>query len=158
MGANWSDTPEEPLPEGEAREELEEVREELEEVREELEDSHLYDVAVATGELPKDVEESEEKEMGEDEEYQYRLNHLQEKYGKSFESNHHGHSMPHESMHHKHAVTHEDMKDPLIMLMKIEPHALDLLLRPHTYIKGTMVGKEAKIPLKLHKLSSLRCG
>ena len=136
------------MPEGDSGEELEEVREELEEVREELQDSQLYDVVVATGELPKDREVSEEEQMGEDEEYQYRLNHLQEKYGKSFESSRHGHSMPHESMHHEHAVTHEDMKNPLIMLMKIEPHALDLLLRPHTYIKGTMVGQEAIIQPK----------
>merc|ERR1711981_1053303 len=34
---------------------------------------------------------------------------------------------------------HGKMEDPLIMLMKIEPHALDLLVRPRIFVPGTMV-------------------
>jgi len=75
-----------------------------------------------------DMEEVEEKETEGDEDAQYRmrLDELQRKYGKDKDAT-------------RNVENHGNMKDPLIMLMKIEPHALDLLVRPRVFVEGTMV-------------------
>lgn len=80
--------------------------------------SQLYEVVTAGAAL------NEKKEKDEDDEQQYerRLEELRQKYGRGEEEPQQG-----------------KMTDPLIMLMKIEPHALDLLVRPRNFVPGTMV-------------------
>lgn len=109
-------------------------------------DNQLYEVVTAGTDEEVDLAEVDEEETeSEDEKYQNLRDNLQRKYGE------HGHSAAERYDHlehrahpdqHDHPYVHdhmEKMKHPLIMLMKIEPHALDLLVKPHTFIPGTMV-------------------
>merc|ERR1712223_1119560 len=106
--------------------------------------TNLYDVVTDDNEGD-NVEEEEAQEdvvvENEDAAYENRLEELQRKYGSKMsavDSEDFRFSATHE---HPHNYPHNKgrMEDPLIMLMKIEPHALDLLVRPRVFVPGTMV-------------------
>jgi len=122
----------------------EENTEELEAVREHNQNfnAKLYDVVTDDIES-ENLEGVEEEVVVEDEDaaYQNRLAELQRKYGsKMSEVDEEDFRF---SATHEHPNNHlhgsGKMEDPLIMLMKIEPHALDLLVRPRIFVPGTMV-------------------
>jgi len=98
----------------------------------------LYDV------VTDDIESDSIEEEVEDEDaaYQNRLAELQRKYGSKMMSEVEEEDFRF-SASHEHPNNHLQgsgkMEDPLIMLMKIEPHALDLLVRPRIFVPGTMV-------------------
>merc|ERR1712223_50433 len=106
--------------------------------------TNLYDVVTDDNEGD-NVEEEEAQEdvvvENEDAAYENRLEELQRKYGSKMsavDSEDFRFSATHE---HPHNYPHNKgrMEDPLNMLMKIEPHALDLLVRPRVFVPGTMV-------------------
>merc|ERR1712223_2004856 len=106
--------------------------------------TNLYDVVTDDNEGDNvEEEEAQEDVVVEDEDaaYENRLEELQRKYGSKMsavDSEDFRFSATHE---HPHNYPHNKgrMEDPLIMLMKIEPHALDLLVRPRVFVPGTMV-------------------
>jgi len=104
----------------------------------------LYDVVTDDIESDSIEEEEEEEVVVEDEDaaYQNRLAELQRKYGmkkmSEVEEEDFRFSASHEHPN-DHLQGSGKMEDPLIMLMKIEPHALDLLVRPRIFVPGTMV-------------------
>merc|ERR1712223_2137225 len=106
--------------------------------------TNLYDVVTDDNEGDNvEEEEAHEDVVVEDEDaaYENRLEELQRKYGSKMsavDSEDFRFSATHE---HPHNYPHNKgrMEDPLIMLMKIEPHALDLLVRPRVFVPGTMV-------------------
>merc|ERR1712066_733014 len=106
--------------------------------------TNLYDVVTDDKEGDNvEEEEAQEDVVVEDEDaaYENRLEELQRKYGSKMskiDSEDFRFSATHE---HPHNYPHNKgrMEDPLIMLMKIEPHALDLLVRPRVFVPGTMV-------------------
>jgi hypothetical protein len=121
----------------------EEDNEEVEPVREHNQsfNANLYEVV--TDDIESDnVEEEEEEVEDEDAAYHNRLDELQKKYGSKQISEVDVEDFRFSATH-EHPTNHlhgqGKMEDPLIMLMKIEPHALDLLVRPRIFVPGTMV-------------------
>merc|ERR1712059_68514 len=107
-------------------------------------DSELYEVVTSNKEL--DIEPIEENTEEENQKYENLLNELQKKYGESSQKGVENQLKLKElgryyETHHddEHYESHEHLQHPLIMLMKIEPHALDLLVKPRNFIEGTMV-------------------
>merc|ERR1712066_827122 len=106
--------------------------------------TNLYDVVTDDNEGDNLAEEEAQEDVvveDEDAAYENRLEELQRKYGSKMsavDSEDFRFSATHE---HPHNYPHNKgrMEDPLIMLMKIEPHALDLLVRPRVFVPGTMV-------------------
>jgi len=106
--------------------------------------TNLYDVVTDDNEGDNLAEEEAQDDVvveDEDAAYENRLEELQRKYGSKMsavDSEDFRFSATHE---HPHNYPHNKgrMEDPLIMLMKIEPHALDLLVRPRVFVPGTMV-------------------
>jgi len=106
--------------------------------------TNLYDVVTDDNEGDNVAEEEAQDDVvveDEDAAYENRLEELQRKYGSKMsavDSEDFRFSATHE---HPHNYPHNKgrMEDPLIMLMKIEPHALDLLVRPRVFVPGTMV-------------------
>merc|ERR1712066_199684 len=106
--------------------------------------TNLYDVVTDDNEGDNLAEEEAQDDVvveDEDAAYENRLEELQRKYGSkmsAIDSEDFRFSATHE---HPHNYPHNKgrMEDPLIMLMKIEPHALDLLVRPRVFVPGTMV-------------------
>jgi len=127
--------------ETEAQWKAEEDNEEtLEAVREHNQsfNAQLYDVV--TDDLEGDNLEEEVED--EDEAYHNRLDELQKKYGPKQMSEVDAEDFRFSATHehpNNHLHGQGKMEDPLIMLMKIEPHALDLLVRPRIFVPGTMV-------------------
>jgi len=124
--------------------EEEENEETLEAVREQNQsfNAKLYDVVTDNVESDNLEEDVEEEVVDEDAAYQNRLAELQRKYGSKMMSEVEEEDFRF-SASHEHPNDHLQgsgkMEDPLIMLMKIEPHALDLLVRPRIFVPGTMV-------------------
>merc|ERR1712066_545855 len=106
--------------------------------------TNLYDVVTDDKEGDNvEEEEAQEDVVVEDEDaaYENRLEELQRKYGSKMskiDSEDFRFSATHEHPH-NYPPNKGRMEDPLIMLMKIEPHALDLLVRPRVFVPGTMV-------------------
>jgi len=103
--------------------------------------ANLYEVV--TDDIESDNVEEEEVEVeDEDTAYHNRLDELQKKYGSKQISEVDVEDFRFSATH-EHPSNHlhgqGKMEDPLIMLMKIEPHALDLLVRPRIFVPGTMV-------------------
>lgn len=103
--------------------------------------ANLYEVV--TDDIESDNVEEEEVEVeDEDVAYHNRLDELQKKYGSKQISEVDVEDFRFSATH-EHPSNHlhgqGKMEDPLIMLMKIEPHALDLLVRPRIFVPGTMV-------------------
>merc|ERR1712117_662495 len=101
--------------------------------------TNLYDVVTDDNEGDNVAEEEAQDDVVVEDEN--RLEELQRKYGSKMsavDSEDFRFSATHE---HPHNYPHNKgrMEDPLIMLMKIEPHALDLLVRPRVFVPGTMV-------------------
>jgi len=146
VGTQWSDTTTEDNIKNETPgETLEEQT-----TKKEKFDSQLYDVVTVDQGMY--IEPTEEKFNDqiedEDQKYENLLHELQTKYGegRANQQESGGHYDTHYDTHntYEHYLTQrrehtEDMKHPLIMLMKIEPHALDLLVKPRQFERGTMV-------------------
>merc|ERR1711981_1534463 len=99
----------------------------------------LYDVV--TDDIESDNMEEEDEEVEDEDAYHNRLEELQRKYGPKMsdvDAEDFRFSATHEHPS-NYPYGHGKMEDPLIMLMKIEPHALDLLVRPRIFVPGTMV-------------------
>lgn len=96
-------------------------------------DKQLYEVVTASNDP--DVQPAEtlggEETQSEKEKYENLQESLKRKYGEQSRTEQEDLQEQQDRL--------EDMKHPLIMLMKIEPHALDLLVKPHLFVKGTMV-------------------
>jgi len=132
--------------ETEAQWESEKDNEEVDAVREHNQsfNTKLYDVV--TDDIESDNLEEEEEEEDEVEDmdavYHTRLDELQKKYGSKMMSEVDTEDFRFSASHehpNNHLQGQGKMEDPLIMLMKIEPHALDLLVRPRIFVPGTMV-------------------
>ena len=134
VGTHWSDTP------GHGQEEQEEQQ-----PGQKTLNHQLYDVVSSDGgveAVEEHGEEEEEEEGDEDQQYQNRLNKLTAKYGADREA-------PHDRIDPKH-----DMMHPLVMLMKLEPHAMDLLVQAHPFVPGTMVREGYKVRRNIRRIRS----
>jgi len=134
VGTSWSEE------EGEKKSSQEDVTETQEF------DSELYEVVTSNKGLV--IPPREENKEEENQKYENLLIELQKKYGEISQKDAENQEPAHYENHHdeeqQQYLTHrseylQDMKHPLIMLMKIEPHALDLLVKPRNFVEGTMV-------------------
>lgn len=72
------------------------------------------------------------------------VHHEEQDHKEHLESHDHGHGHSHghdhgHGDHASHGKHHENVMDPLVRLIKVEPHALELLMKPRQFAKGTMV-------------------